>query len=323
MMKRLVFKRFLLIVFAIVVFVACLPFAFNIEVGSASPSKPFPESNFVRIDGVNYHYRFFRSSADSASGNMLFIHGFSGSTFSWRSNVDFFSAQGYNVLLVDMPAFGYSDRSTDVDYSVSSNALRIWALLDSVDRGNWTIIGHSMGANVAGAMASLKPSLTEAVVFVDGGFFGIKGSGLLSRFVGSILSSRIIKRWAEYLAINRFYNYEKFEDLLSSAYGQRADSISVQGYMNPFIEVQGTASSILEMASAREMLDISPERISSPQLIIWGDHDSWIPPGTAAKMKGIFPSAQVLFINGSGHCPMETHSQAFNDGLLRFLEKKK
>ena len=92
--------------------------------------KPFINSHKTTVDSVMLHYRVWITKVKPSKGKVLFIHGFTGSTFSFRKNYDSLVNAGYNILAVDLPAFGYSDRGTWINHSQSSRAVMIWKLID-------------------------------------------------------------------------------------------------------------------------------------------------------------------------------------------------
>ncbi len=63
------------------------------------------DSKFIEINNVNIHYK------EAGAGEMAFVllHGFGGSTYSWREVMDDFSEQGH-VIAYDRPAFGLTER---------------------------------------------------------------------------------------------------------------------------------------------------------------------------------------------------------------------
>ncbi len=112
-MKNLIYKifkvilYFLLVVFALA---SILPYFLpvnNYETDENNP--PFSNSKFIKIDNKNWHYRIFENK-DSLTGTLVFIHGFSGSTFSWRKQ-EMLMDLGYRIISVDLPAFGYSEKN--------------------------------------------------------------------------------------------------------------------------------------------------------------------------------------------------------------------
>ncbi len=298
-----------------------LPYGFSITKFEIKDDfKPFAESKFATINGVRIHYREWNSGKDTVKGNILLIHGFSGSTFSWRKNIDTLVKEGYHVVAADVPPFGYSTKQKRINHSTSSNALVIWKLADSLNTGKWIIAGHSMGAAIAGAMAAMYPDRTENLILVDGTFGGTEKSDKIG-FTNWLISSGPIKRLAEVIGRHYFYNHKKFKKLLASAYAQEPDSISVEGYMKPF-QQKRMASAILESSRSHEIQTLLLSDIKAPVLVIWGSKDTWIPIETRNNFMNKYPTATFKVIEGAGHCSMETHSDEFNKLIIDFISNK-
>ena len=321
-MVKLLFKvlRYtLILIIFILTLLLTVPYFFSIpQYALAKGARPFPESKFAVIHGHTIHYREWNSTSDSAIGNIILIHGFSGSTFSWRKNITALLEAGYNILIPDIPPFGFSTKDPNANYSVGANAALVWKLAEVLHPGfRWTLVGHSMGASIAGAMAALKPSQTNKVVFVDGIFDGIhKTTGL--NLTGYLLSSGPVKQLAEVLGKYQLYNYKTFEKLLQSAYSKKPDSLDVVGYLRPF-KLNGIAGGILAMSNSEEISSLSSNAIISPVLIIWGKFDDWLPLRKWSPLFKNYPTAELKIIDGAGHCPMETNANQFNSLLLKFI----
>lgn len=299
-----------------------LPYAFSIqEFTPENNFKPFPESHFVKIEGIKIHYREWITASDSAKGNVLLIHGFSGSTFSWRKNIDTLVHAGYHVVAVDVPPFGFSSREKKVNHSVSANALLLWKLADSLNNKQWIIAGHSMGASIAGAMAAMHPDKTAKLILVDGTFGDVEKSNKVN-FLGWLVSTGPVKRLAEVIAKKKFYNYEKFKELLTSAYAKEPDSLAIVGYLEPF-KIKRTASAILELSRSKEIQSLKLSDITGPILVVWGSKDTWIPIEAWRNFIKKYPSAKFEVIEGAGHCSMETNSNEFNKLMINFISVRK
>ncbi len=295
-----------------------LPYAFSVtEFENKEDYKPFAESKFTTINGVRIHFREWNSGKDSVKGNILLIHGFSGSTFSWRRNIDTLVKEGYHVVAADVPPFGYSTKQKKINHSTSANAMVLWKLSDSLNSGKWIIAGHSMGASIAGAMAAMHPDKTNKLILVDGTFEGTEMSDKIG-FKNWLISSNPVKGLAEIIGKSYFHNYKKFKKLLASAYSQEPDSMSVLGYMQPFQQKRIT-SAILESVRSHEIQTLLLSGIKAPVLVIWGSKDTWIPIEAGNNFMEKYPAATFKVINGAGHCSMETHPGVFNKLFSEFI----
>jgi pimeloyl-ACP methyl ester carboxylesterase len=289
-------------------------------------NPPFAESKFLKIDKRQWHYRRFEPK-DSVKGTMLLIHGFSGSTFSWRKNQEVFADSGYRVISIDLPSFGYSEKDRNAfDHSSSAHAANIWKILDSIGLSNEKIIvfGHSMGASVAWDFAGLKPDRVEQVFLVDGaGSFG----KTKKRSIGANLMAFICKyppllRWVDVIAGAFYFKQEKFEDLLGSAYGQKVEKEAAAGYLRPFMLKNSGRAVIEGFLYSKKGPDIDYLKINCPVHLIWGTKDKWVPISVAENFIKKFPEAKLHKFEGAGHCPMETLPQEFNNFVLETLSKK-
>ena len=291
------------------------PNSFNLN-EFAQNDKPFENSHYATIDGVLIHYRVWNASENS-KGHILLIHGFSGSTFTWRNNVDTLVQLGYHIVALDLPPFGFSSKAKGINHSITADASLFWKLADSLSNEKWIVVGHSMGASIAGAMAALRGERTEKLIMVDGYFAGTKKSKK-SIFKGMFISSAPMKGMANLIASKYYYNYQKFKELLSSAYSQEADSAAVEGYLRPF-KTKGTTSAILDLAKAYEVTTLSFADVKTPSMLFWGSNDKWIPIANAEKFMAKYPHVKYAIIKGAGHCSMETHSQEFNRLFTEFI----
>jgi pimeloyl-ACP methyl ester carboxylesterase len=137
-----------------------------------------PDSKFITVaEDVRLHYKERRSSAKNQP-TILLIHGFNGSTFSWRANIDAIAdATGCRVLSVDRPPFGLSSRPLEfgnkgnsidfnpyeLDGSVKLMEMFLGAL--NID-GPIIPIGHSAGALVALELARRNQNKITSLALV-------------------------------------------------------------------------------------------------------------------------------------------------------------
>jgi pimeloyl-ACP methyl ester carboxylesterase len=219
-----------------------------------------------------------------------------------------------------MPAFGYSDKSEQANYSDSNKISAIHFLLNHIDKisnnQKWNLVGHSMGGITVGEYASAYPQQTQSLIFIDGLPFKRTEHSFLQKL---ILYPPLLK-WSDVILERYFLNQTSFQQLLSSAYSKDADSISYLGYMKPF-EIKGSGSAIFRMGANYSYPSINDSVIdATPKLIIWGNKDQWVPIMSAFDYLKK-PNTETLTIGDAGHCPMETHSFEVNSAITNFISK--
>lgn len=309
----------------IVFLIAALAFVlvavpYMLPIGQQQPTTqlPFSNSHFIQVNGVLLHFRVFEPSRDSIKGNVVMIHGFCGSTFSWRNNAGVIAGAGYRVICVDLPGYGFSSRRQGINHSPAQSAMLVWQLLDSLGGGRWHLFGHSMGASAAAAMAAMRPQQTKSLWLFDGFSYNRMQKTSANR-AATIITSAPARRWAEVLAHNYFFKFDKMKQLLQSAYGQVPDSAAVQGYLRPLL-LPGTASAIMDIGSSvGANAPVYLNHLPVPVFFVWGSNDTWLPFNKfKADIEGL-PNAKLLLVTGAGHCAMETHSTPVNRFVLTGL----
>ncbi|MHB8961725.1 MAG: alpha/beta fold hydrolase, partial [Saccharofermentanales bacterium] len=223
-MSRL--KKAMLIIAGIFLILNVLPYLIPVTRAQALDRMPFTDSRSASVAGIRLHYRIVEPAVSSeepkTEGAILFVHGFGGSTFSWRSNAQYFADRGYFVVSVDLPGFGFSDRSRGIVHSQEQRAQLLWTLLDRIGESDpfilndakWILAGHSMGGGTVTAMAAQKPERTACLIYAD-------AAVLTENSKKNILFDYPpVQRWTEVIARHFFFKEGRISKLLESAYGR-------------------------------------------------------------------------------------------------------
>lgn len=288
-----------------------------------TPSKPYENSHFLTVDSVLFHYRVWNDTLTRPRGKVILVHGFCGSSFSWRKNIEPLVRAGFRVITVDLPSFGYSGRYPELNQSNSNRARLVWMLLkeiDGADTAGWNVVGHSMGGGVAEAMAILEPARTRSLVIVDGMVF-IKSSNLTNT-ASAAGRNKYVNHFMVDIAKKNVITYKRIDRLLKSAYGRAPDSTEVLGYLTPLL-TEGTAEAAFGVwTHSHEIVKMDIGTLPRmPVLIIWIRKDPWIGKGKGERFHEAIPLSELKIIPGRGHIPMETHTEDFNKYLVEFLTR--
>jgi len=287
------------------------------------PEKPFPNSRFASVDSLQIHYRVWNEDLKHRRGKVLLIHGFCGSTFSWRNNYDALVRAGYMVVAIDLPGFGYSARSSTINQSQSNRARMIWQLIagiDHADTSKWNIVGHSMGGGTAEAVALVKPERTKSLTIVDGMIF-ITNDNVNLSIVG-LVNHPVYKKMLLAYTENSYLSFNNFRRELKKTYGFLPDTLTTNGYWEP-LQIEGTAETVVNLlANSKEIQDLDARNLSRlPVLVIWGKKDKTLRLKNGKKLKRAVPSIELKVIPDAYHMAMETHPEIFNQILIEFLDR--
>lgn len=294
-----------------------------------------PDGAFIDINGVEIYY-VEQGPADGPA--VLLLHGFGGSTFTWRDTMPALAEAGYRVIAFDRPPFGLSDKSPDVDYSLDAQVALTAGLMDSLSIESAVVVGHSAGGGVIAHFATLYPERVNALVFVAGAVRVTSQTappapqaaeeasnpsplgGLFEMAANLDPNSAFAQA-----AVRAFLTPERFAGLLSSTYFDPATMTEeiAAGYQRP-LQIAGWEIAFLAYFASRTQItaDLDLEAfaaLDAPVLIIWGEEDTWVTPDVGQDLHAFLPESQLITYALVGHMPMEENVAQFNADLLTFL----
>lgn len=123
--------------------------------------------------------RLFYQDLPGVGPPLVMLHGLgSASSLVFPRVASHPTLQGYRSILVDLLGFGYSERPTDYDYAMESQAKNVARLLDHLQLRNCTVVGHSMGGSIAILLADARPDLVGHLLVAEASLD--PGPGLIS-----------------------------------------------------------------------------------------------------------------------------------------------
>ena len=134
--------------------------------GAIYPSPSCTDSaNFLLINGAEIHYEL---SGPSTGQTIVFIAGTGDGAEVWGCYRNFFCAQGYQTLLIDMRGQGFSRAPANAPYTIAQMASDVNGVLSAL--GIVTpvyIVGWSIGGAIAQYYAATYPAQVSKVVLFD------------------------------------------------------------------------------------------------------------------------------------------------------------
>ncbi|HKX81865.1 MAG TPA: alpha/beta fold hydrolase [Nitrososphaera sp.] len=257
----------------------------------------------VRIDGIRV-----RTMEKGRGSPVLLVHGLGGSIDSWRYNIDALS-RGARVFALDLPGFGQSDKPL-IDYTVEFYRDFMIKFIGRFGLQNTSIVGSSLGGQIAAELAIARPDLVGRLVLVSpAGALprSFRPTAALKRYV-KVTSARSPKEVAQAL-------YAVDKKPVDDAYAEQVfERMSQPGAREAF------HSALKESASAPR-LGSRLGRISSPTLLLWGKEDIMIPARFAwpyLRMK----NSRAVLLERCGHRPHAERPEIFNALVLGFLKEE-
>ncbi len=126
-------------------------------------------SRHVAVRGLRYHLREW---GEAGAPQLVLLHGWMDVSASFQFVVDAFGGD-WHVVAPDWRGFGLSDGGPGDCYWFPDYLADLDAILDAVTPdAPATLVGHSMGGNVALLYAGVRPARVRAAVNLEG--FGLK-----------------------------------------------------------------------------------------------------------------------------------------------------
>src|SRR3989454_1810198 len=100
---------------------------------------------------------------------VVLIPGLFGSAFGFRNLVPLLTQAGYRAIVIEPLGIGSSARPEKANYSLTAQADRIAAVLDSLGVRGALLIAHSIGGSEAFRLAYRRPDLVKGLLSIEGG----------------------------------------------------------------------------------------------------------------------------------------------------------
>jgi pimeloyl-ACP methyl ester carboxylesterase len=132
------------------------------ETDTAEAKAP-RQGQFVSTPGGRV---FLQDSGPRDGTPVVLIHGTAAWSEFWRGTIDHLTAQRYRVIAIDLPPFGFSDRSSEGAYSRAAQSKRIVGVLDALKIERASFVGHSFGAGATVEVVMQYPERVRGLILV-------------------------------------------------------------------------------------------------------------------------------------------------------------
>lgn len=232
---------------------------------------------------------------------IVILHGWGGSSDSWKRVAKILCLKGYKVISPDLPGFGKS-----------ITPLKIW---DLNDYSNWledflgslrlkkiSIISHSFGGRIAVKFAAKHSAQIEKLILCSPAGIKIKPNfsaqtALYANAVGGVILNKkvfnlfkgSVKGWSYFFLRNTDY-----------------------------VRANKAMREIMKKALAEDLTE-KLSKIKAETLIIWGEKDKLIPLKYAYIFKGNIKNSKLKILPKTGHSPHLEDPEKLLEVILKFL----
>lgn len=239
---------------------------------------------------------------------IVLLHGIGSRAFSWTTQLERWSER-QRVVAWDAPGYGRSDGFPTSEPDVAEYADALDDFIDALALERPLIVGHSLGALIAGTFAARYPKRADALVLLSVAC----GYGHLSlidrerRFAGRAGDLRTLGVTG--LALKR-------SSALLSGNATASDVERVREAMSTLHEPGYLAA--LRMLTNADLLAVT-SGIVLPTLVACGSEDAVTPPEQNRRVAEAIAGARFALIAGAGHAVYVERPDELDATLLPFF----
>lgn len=291
-----------------------------------APELFYPHTRDWLWHGWQIRYQFTSAPKEEVGAPILLLHGFGVSGRHWRHNLRDLSAH-HRVYTLDLLGFGASEK-VPTQYDLQLWVEQVYDFWRSFMAEPMVVVGNSLGALVALMFVHQYPQAVKGIVVIS-----LPDLAELERSIPA--SVRPVKRFLEatigglfaaplfYLvrqpfvirSVLRNFVYgakdavdEELVEIIASPARERQAVMGFSWLNKGMTQSQG-------IPTAKKMIAL----LKVPLLIIWGTNDRVIPAKPAKKLASYSPLAQVVLLDGIGHCPQDECPQRVNSEILQWI----
>jgi pimeloyl-ACP methyl ester carboxylesterase len=227
-----------------------------------------------------------------ASPAVILLHHGLGSAAAWRQQLPALVDAGWRAIAYDRWGYGHSDFRASIDMpAFTQDQADLLRLLDRLELGQVSLVGHSDGGTIALYFAAAHPERVHRLVTVAAHVY------VEDKMQPSILAVR-----------RDFEQDTRFRSGLRRVHGEKFEQV----FHNWF---DGWAREACLGWDMRPQLTAIP----CPVLVVQGEDDEHAAPQHAIDIAAGIPGAELWLVPGARHMLPQDNAQVFNQRLIEFL----
>jgi pimeloyl-ACP methyl ester carboxylesterase len=265
------------------------------------------KSGYLDVNGLQIHY----TRTGGARPPLVLAHGFSDDGLCWTPVAEAL-APDYDVIMVDARGHGRSSGPAE-GYGSAEQADDLAGVIMGLELKRPAVLGHSMGAATALALAGTYPDLPGAILLEDPPAWWVETPPAESQAA----SERRARMWSRIIELKR----KTHEELVA---GQRAEAPSwPEAELGPWANAKLRFSFHTLNRNNVAAVDwlATVRRITCPTLLITADPErgAIVTAEGAAALQALAPQTQVAYIAGAGHNIRREQFAAYMEVVRKFL----
>jgi len=253
---------------------------------------------------------------------IVLVPGLAGNAFAFRKIIPSLAERGLQVVVIEPLGVGHSSRPCKANYSYTSQADRIAAVMDTLGLPRALVVAHAGAVSMALRLAVRRPDLVSQLLIIDGGpdeevatggiRKAVKFGFFIKLFAGrGKIKSEVRKAMVSSSSDTTWITTEVVDSYTAGPAGDVGAVLRT---------LKGMAKSVEPDSVRRHLSEISvPVRL----LLGTGPHDSGVSHGKVLVMQGRIPNFAVDSVPGAGLHIHEEQPQAVVGEILGMLGRER
>lgn len=275
------------------------------------------ETQFTTLkDGLKVHYT---DTGPRDRAALILVHGYASSLHTWEAWVKALEAD-FRVIRLDLPGHGLSRTDEIVDPSPARFKAVIDEFADKLMVDEFTLVGHSMGGNLAWRYALEHPDRVQGLVLVGASGWPSTAEERQSRpFLFKLMQNGAARAVLKDLDMTSFVRSAAEDTYVDQSFV--TDEL-VERHV-ALSRAPGHRDTLLSIMAVREIWDNASvdeiAAISMPTLIMAGREDNLVAPAQSEKFAETIDGAELVMFDATGHSPQEEKAALSAERLREFM----
>jgi len=265
----------------------------------------------IRFGGMQP--RLLQAGPADAPEAVVFVHGNPGSCEDWERLVGAVGAIGVRACALDLPDFGRTFAPEGFVHDVPTYAGFLDEALGVLGIERVHLVVHDFGGPIGLVWAAMHVERLASVTLID--------TGILPGYRWH----RLARIWRRPV-LGELFQAISPPPVLRRMIGREEP----RGLPREFVErihySRRTRRAVLELYRATDDPGAAATEFAAymashdvPALVVWGEHDAYLPSSYATRQRDAFPSADVHVLPGSGHWPFADAPETVERLLTGFV----
>lgn len=273
------------------------------------------QSRFLNLEpGLSLHYR---DEGNRAGPVLVLLHGNSASLHSFDPLIDRLG-DDFRLLRYDHPGHGLTGPNATQSYTYADYERALSGLLSELSIDQFYLLGHSMGGWVSWRYAAGNPDRVKGLILVSASGMPPGPTDKVDRGLGFRIAQSAVGRMLSQFVTPRSIVRDS---VAASVFDQSRLSKALVDRYYELLLMPGNRKAL----GARMVADREPEltesvaNIGVHTLLLWGEHDSFVPASAAAEFAQRMPSTRTVILENTGHMPVEESPARVAELLMEYL----